>query len=73
MNNHNTQTNLVVEINVGFGMIFWWWATHEEMEQHSKCLVAMRSVFGVVFDMVTDTMDVTNDNITNDHSSITLD
>ena len=72
MNNHNTQTNLVVEINVGLGMIVWWWTTHEEIKQHSKCPVGTRSVFWMVSDMVTNTMDVMNDNVPNDHGSIML-
>ena len=72
MNNHNTQTNLVVEINVGLGMIVWWWTTHEEIKQHSKCPVGTRSVSWMVSDMVTNTMDVMNDNVPNDHGSIML-
>ena len=72
MNDNNTQTNLVAEINLGLGMIVWWWAIYEETKQHSKCPVATTSVFWMVSDMVANTMDVMNDNVPNDRGSIML-
>ena len=66
MNDNNTQTNLVVEINECFGVIVWWGTTHEKMEQHPNCPIAMRCVFCLVFDALADRVDVTSDNVSND-------
>ena len=45
-NNNDSQTNLVVEIDVFLGMVVWWGTTHEGVEQHSQCPVAMTSRMG---------------------------
>ena len=72
MNDDNSQTNPVVEINVCFRMVIWWGPTHEGMEQHSKCPVAMRCVFWVAINMLTDRTEATSNNVTNDFFCIVL-
>ena len=53
-------------------MVIRWGTAHEGIEQHSKCPVVMRCVFWVIVNMITDRMEVTNDDVANDFRCILL-